>query len=238
VVAAHTLANWKDSTFAGSWADGDVLADMLDFPRRMAAAVIARETPAPNVVIDVGSGPGAFLAVFLDEFPQARGIWTDASEPMEVIARQRLARFGDRVEYRLVEMTDLTAADLPGDADVVLSSRASHHLDQIGLANFYAQAADRLRTGGWIVNLDHIGPERLWDARYRAVRPRFTGPRRDTRESHAHTQPLPSLRQHLDAVAAAGFADADVAWKAFATVLLMGAKAETGTGAQAETSGS
>ena len=224
---AHTLANWKDSTFANSWASGDVLADLLDMPRRMSAAFVAQEISAPNTVIDVGSGPGAFLEVFLDEFPQARGIWTDASEPMESIARERLARFGDRVEYRLVEMTDLSDSNLPTDADVILSSRASHHLDAAGLASFYSQAAGRLRPGGWIVNLDHMGPSDRWDKRYRATRPRFTGPRRDPHEKHTHNYPLPSLEMHRDALAAAGVGDVDVAWKAFATALLMGAKSET-----------
>ena len=36
------------------------------------------------------------------------------------------------------------------------------------------------------------------------------------------TTPLPSLTDHTEALAAAGFTDLDVAWKAFGTVLIMG----------------
>ena len=45
----------------------------------------------------------------LQEFPSARGIWTDASEATLGLARDRLAEFGDRVEFRIADMTDLAA---------------------------------------------------------------------------------------------------------------------------------
>lgn len=218
--APHTLDDWREPGYANAWNQQDALRDMLALPRRMAAALIGNEL-TPELIIDVGSGPGAFLEVFLDAFGEARGLWTDASEAMRDIATGTLARFGDRVSYQLAEMTDLSGAGAPGAADVVLSSRASHHLDQAGLHTFYAQLASRLRPGGWVANIDHVGPAASWDLRYRAVRPLFTG-KKPAREGHSHSYPLPSLDQHAGALAAAGFSDVDVAWKAFGTVLVMG----------------
>jgi SAM-dependent methyltransferase len=245
----HTLADWREPAYANAWNDRDALRDLLDLPRRMAAALIGYDA-SPRTVLDIGSGPGAFLEIFLDAFPDARGTWTDASEAMRDIAVQSLARFGDRVTYVIADMTDLSAVAAPqalqapetqdqqdvpataattaaaaGAADVVLSSRASHHLDPAGLAVFYAQAAERLNPQGWMVNLDHIGPANAWNTRYRAARPQFTGPRRAAGEGHKHTSPLPSLDDHLAAMTGAGFGDVDLAWKAFGTVMLLGRKA-------------
>jgi SAM-dependent methyltransferase len=164
----EAAAVWREADFARGWAQSDVFSDMLDFPRHIAAAVVAGDNPAPACVVDVGSGPGAVLSVFLERFPSARGIWTDASEAMLGLARERLAPFGDRVEYRIVDMTDLAGAGLPPGADVITTSRAAHHLDREGLFAFYAQAAALLKPGGWLVNLDHIGPDDVWDQRRRA----------------------------------------------------------------------
>jgi len=216
----EAAAIWRQADFARSWAQGDVFSDMLDFPRQMAAAIIAGDNPEPACVVDVGSGPGAFLSVFLGRFPSARGIWTDASEAMLDLAQERLAPFGDRVEYRIADMTDLRGGALPADADVITTSRAAHHLDRAGLAGFYAQAASLLRPGGWLVNLDHIGPADVWDKRLRAARTQFAtspeGPK------HHHNYPLTSVSDHLDAYAAAGISDVEVVWRAFYTCLFMG----------------
>ena len=62
---------WREADFARDWASNDGLADILEFPRRIAAAVVADDNTAPECVVDIGSGPGAFLAVFLDQFPSA-----------------------------------------------------------------------------------------------------------------------------------------------------------------------
>lgn len=106
----RAAARWQDQDFARGWARGDAMRDLLDFPRRMAAAVVALGTASPTQVVDIASGPGDFLAVFLEQFPAAHGTWTDASPAMLELARERLASFGDRVDFRLADMTDLASA--------------------------------------------------------------------------------------------------------------------------------
>jgi len=214
---------WRDAELARSWAATDGLGGMLAFPWKLAAAIVASDRPAARLVVDVASGPGAFLATFLEELPACAGVWMDASEAMREQARERLARFGDRVELRLGDMTDLDAAGLPRDADALITSRALHHLERAGLFAFYAEAAEHLAPGGWLVNLDHTGPADVWDKRFRAVRTRFTGPV-SKQAAHPHHYPFTSVRDHLDAFAAAGIDDVEVAWKAFYTCLFMGRK--------------
>lgn len=228
----RAAASWQDEGFARSWAEHDSFRDLLDFPRRMAATIVAGDNPAPATIVDVAAGPGAVLAVFLERFPDASGVWTDASRAMLDLARKRLAPFGDRVEYRVADMTDLDGADLPAGVDVITTSRAAHHLDRDGLISFYAAAVRRLKPGGWLVDLDHIGPasqagppaaagyDNVWDQRLRAARTELgvtpDGPR------HHHNYPLTSLSDHLDAFAAAGVTDVEVPWRAFYTCLFMG----------------
>lgn len=220
----RAAAPWKQSQFARQWLESDGMADMLDFPRHLAAAITGLDG-TPRTVVDIGSGQGAFLEVFLEQFPSCRGICSDASEAMLAQARQRLARFGDRVEFGVGDMTDLQAAAIPGDVDVIMTSRAVHHLDRDGLFAFYRDCAARLSRDGWLVNLDHTGPVDVWDRRFRAVRPAFVPPRSHSPKHH-HTYPLTSVNDHLDAFAAAGITDVEIAWKAFFTCLFMGRKVD------------
>jgi SAM-dependent methyltransferase len=214
---------WRQEDFARNWAQQDRLGDMLDFPRRIAAAVIANDNQAPKVVLDVASGPGAFLGVFLERFPSARGIWTDVSDAMLGLAKSNLAKFGDRVEYRVVDMTDLAGSGLPGGVDVVTTSRAAHHLNREELFSFYAQAASLLAPGGWLVNLDHTGPDEVWNTRLRTVRKDFVPPKGEETKHH-HNYPLTSVSDHLEGFAAAGLDDHEMVWRAFFTCLFMGRK--------------
>jgi SAM-dependent methyltransferase len=218
----EATVTWQDDDFARSWARQDSLRGMLDFPRRIAAAVVAEDNPGLDLVVDIGSGPGEFLAVFLEEFPAARGVWTDVSAAMLDLAGTRLAEFGGRVEFQTVDMTDLTV--IPGGAGLITTSRATHHLDRAGLLDFYAQAASHLAPGGWLVNLDHTGSDDPWNARLRSARKRFRAPAdpAEGQPSHHHNYPLPSVRDHLDGYAAAGITDVQVVWRAFYTSLFMG----------------
>lgn len=218
---AETADRWKDPDYAATWASHDAGSDLLLLPRAISAAVVAADRPDAGIIADVGAGPGAMLEAFLKEMPGLRGIWCDSSEAMLEQAQVRLAPFAGRVSYLLGDMTDLGGTDLPGELDAVVTSRAAHHLDRRGLAGFYTAAAAHLAPGGWLVNLDHVGPPEVWDRRYREVRRRFVAPS-PPGSGHHHNYPLPSEADHLAGFAAAGVAEVDVAWKAFYTCLFMG----------------
>jgi trans-aconitate methyltransferase len=194
---------------------------MLVVPRRISATIVAADRPGTALVVDVGSGPGDYLATMLDMFPSARGVWTDVSPAMEDIARPELARYGDRIEFALVDIEDLTP--LPAAADVITTSRASHHLDPAALARFYAGAAGHLAPGGWLVNLDHVLTPGPWERRLRAARTAMIPPKREG-TGHSHDKPLPTLDQHLSGLATAGFDDVAVPWRSFYTCLIMARK--------------
>lgn len=211
-------AFWTDPALARGWADNDAQRDLLSLPRVIAAEIVAVDHPGPAVVADIGSGPGDFLAVFLDRLPEATGIWSDISEAMETMGRDRLGGYADRVTYRIADMTDFTG--LPSDLDVITTSRAVHHLDRDGLRAFYRDAGAHLAPGGWLVNLDHFGPSDAWNTRLREARTRLV-PRTTEQRPHHHNYPLTSVADHLDALAEAGFTDVETPWRGFVTGLFM-----------------
>lgn len=210
---------WLDPHFVRQWAANDGIADLLAFPRRIAAAMVAHETSEVRLIVDIGSGPGDFLAAMLEQFPDARGLWTDASPAMRELAEQRLESYAGRVEYAIVDMTAL-GDGIPRDADVITTSRAAHHLDRDGLSSFYREVAHHLAPGGWLANLDHVGPSAEWDLRLRAVRRHFRPSPADGQKHH-HNYPLTSVGDHFAALAAAGLGDCEIVWRAFITCLFM-----------------
>jgi SAM-dependent methyltransferase len=213
-----TTSEWMDETLAARWTAADSLKEMLVVPRRISATIVAADRPATALVVDVGSGPGDYLATMLDTFPAARGVWTDVSPAMQDIARAELARYGDRIEFRLVDIEDLAA--LPADADLITTSRASHHLDPDALARFYAAAAAHLAPGGWLVNLDHVRSPGRWDRRLRDARAAMIPQKKDG-TGHSHDKPLPTVEQHLAGLRAAGLEDVAIPWRSFYTCLIM-----------------
>jgi tRNA (cmo5U34)-methyltransferase len=218
------LASWHQSDYAAQWAGEDVIANMLELPRRISAAIVVDAGIEVEHVVDLGAGPGVYLELFLESFPAARGTWVDSSEAMLELGRKRLdARFGDRVEYVVHDVERLEDAEV-APAQVVLSSRALHHFSPESLAHVYATVYDIVTPGGFAINLDHVGAPGDWEQVYRRVRKRFTGERRQTLAPHRHDYPLAPADEHLRRLSEAGFDAPDAPWRTFYTALLLARK--------------
>jgi SAM-dependent methyltransferase len=217
---AEQIESWESGAYAVEWASDDVLAGLLELPRRISTALVADSGIGVERIVDLGSGQGTYLDWFLRAFPSARGTWVDANGAMENLARERLAALGDRVDYVLADIERLDELDL-GAADVITTSRVLHHFSAESLRRVYRVAHELLRPGGFLFNLDHVGAPGEWDARYRRIRDRFTGARRRELKPHRHDYPLPGPEEHLRWIADAGFETPDVAWRTFYTVLLV-----------------
>jgi SAM-dependent methyltransferase len=212
------LESWQ-SEYAVEWATDDVLADLLELPRRISVALVADADMSVRHVVDLGSGHGPYLEMFLRAFPSARGTWVDSSEEMRALAQERLGGLADRVGYILADVERLDDAGLE-PAEVVVTSRVLHHFSPESLQRVYRAAFDLLTPGGFLFNLDHVGAPGDWDARYRRIREQFTRSRRRELKPHRHDYPLAGPDEHLEWISAAGFETPDVAWRTFYTVLL------------------
>jgi SAM-dependent methyltransferase len=217
--ADPTTRTWSSEAFVAEWVGQDVLADMLKLPRQISAALVADAGVDVTHVIDLGSGPGAYLQTLLESFPSARGTWVDTSPTMEEVARERLAHLDDRVEYRIGDIEALDSLHL-GDADVVVTSRVVHHFSPESIQRFYAGVHEHLADGGFFFNLDHFGVPEPWEQRYRAIRRQFTGRPKQEVPRHHHDYPFSLIETHLGWLEQAGFAPPDVPWRTFFTALL------------------
>jgi SAM-dependent methyltransferase len=217
------LESWESEDYATAWASEDVIADMLELPRQVSVALVAEAGIDITHVLDVGSGPGAYLELFLDAFPEARGTWVDVSDAMRALAHERLARFGDRVAYVVGDAERLDELGL-APAQVVCSSRTFHHFSPDSLRRIYRAAFELLTPGGFVMNLDHVGAAGDWETVYRRIRPRFTGARAKRLEPHRHDYPLARAEQHGGWMQAAGFGPYDTPWRMFYTALIVARK--------------
>jgi len=130
--------DWDASTY-------DRVADPM---ARWGAAVIERLTlQGDERVLDAGCGSGRVTELLAERLPDGQVIALDGSPSMVDAARQRLARFGDRIEYVVADL----GAPLPieGDLDAVLSTATFHWVpDHDAL---FANLAAVTRPGGWLV---------------------------------------------------------------------------------------
>src|ERR1051326_8785233 len=93
------LESWHSPDFAAQWTGEDVLAGVLELPRRISVAIAQDAGLSVSHVVDLGAGHAPYLELYLRSFPEARGTWVDSSEAMEDLARKRLGRLGDRVTF-------------------------------------------------------------------------------------------------------------------------------------------
>ena len=201
--------------------------DRLEEPRRLAAAIIAQDNPAPKSIVDVGSFTGEFLEAFMERFPASHGQWTEPVDGNLGNARKRFARFGDHVSYVIgCPSRDISLGCVPKDVDVLITSWLSIHQDLKGIQNFYRDAYAMLPHGGWLANLDHVAFQSD------AWRARLSGARAEEAKSgrvavtegppvHHAEFVTPSLEEQVAALRAAGFDDVQVAWSRMNTVLLL-----------------
>ena len=223
---SEELASWKEGTYVADWVGDDVLADLLVLPRRISVALVDASGIEVGHVVDLGSGHGPYLQLLLETFPDARGTWLDSSPAMEPLGRESLSAFGDRVSFVLGDIEDFAALELD-PAQVIVSSRAIHHFSHDSIRGLYRAAYDGLTEEGWFFNLDHFGTPSDWKRRYRAIRDRFTGPRKEPLRPHREPFELTVPETQIQWLREAGF-DADIPWRTFFTALLAARKAPAG----------
>jgi tRNA (cmo5U34)-methyltransferase len=112
--------------------------------------VLGALAPADARVLDLGGGTGALSAAVLGRLPEVRVTVLDVDGAMLEEGRRRLARFGERVEFREASFLD----PLPS-ADAVMASLALHHVHDLDAkTEVYRAIHAALSAGGVFVNLD------------------------------------------------------------------------------------
>jgi predicted methyltransferase len=203
--------------------------DRLGDARRLAALIVAQNGGSPKSVVDVGSFTGEFLEAFLEQFPAAKGQWTEPLDNNQKLAEQRFARFGPRVNYRIgCPGRDIALGCLPADMDVLVSSWLTIHRNPAEIEAFHQKAFASLPSGGWVVIMDHAGVDGAWGPRLKAAREQAVSAGlamlREGPPVHHPDYVTPPLEVQLAAMRDAGFADPRVVWSRLDTVLMMARK--------------
>ena len=198
---------------------------------RLMVGLMPFEHSQPIRVLDIGTGQGAVAAVVLDAFPHARAVRLDVSEPMMEIAKERMARYGDRFRYHLGDFVDgELPAGLGGPFDVAVAARAIHHLPSAKKQLLYKAIYGSLNPGGCFFNVDSVAPadDRL-RARYREAGRYLRGELVDRGATPASRPPMPGhyyepLEEQLRFLREAGFNSVDCFWKRLGQTIVGGYK--------------
>lgn len=213
-----------------SVADAEPYGDRLGPARRIAALVVAQDNPSPKLIVDVGSHAGEFLEAFMQRFPNSHGQWTEPVDESYANAKIRLSRFGKNIDYVIgCPARDISLGCVPKGVDVLITSWVSIHQDLTGIRKFYHEAAAMLPSGGWLINLDHVGfGATEWEKWLHAARGEATtaglSSIKEGPSVHHPEFVTPTVEDQLAAFRAAGIDDVQVVWRRFNTVLLMGRK--------------
>ncbi len=100
-----------------------------------------------ELVLDAGCGSGRVTELLAERLPRGRVVALDASASMIDAARERLARFGDRIEFVVADLGQPLPLAEPVDA--ILSTATFHWVpDHEAL---FRNLAAVIRPGGWLV---------------------------------------------------------------------------------------
>src|SRR5215468_10443605 len=153
--------DWHSRDYVDWWITRDQSRDaerrqqlraMLGHARTAADAELA--------VIDIGGGYGVLTEEVVAAFPRARVTLLDYSEPMLLVARERLIAHRGRINYVLADLTDRSWVDRVlslgfGPFDLAVSAIAIHNLRQTPLiANAYSGVASVLKPRALFLDYD------------------------------------------------------------------------------------
>jgi trans-aconitate 2-methyltransferase len=95
----------------------------FEWGKRVLSRLVLR---GDETVIDVGCGTGRLTELLAERLPRGRVIASDRDAGMVAEARAHLARFGDRVDFLVVNALELPALD----ADAVFSTATFHWIPE------------------------------------------------------------------------------------------------------------
>ena len=98
-------------------------------------------------VLDAGCGSGRVTELLAARLPLGRVVALDGSPAMIEAARERLASFGDRIEYVVADLEEPLTLHMPIDA--VFSTATFHWVPDHDV--LFTNLASVLRPGGWLV---------------------------------------------------------------------------------------
>jgi tRNA (cmo5U34)-methyltransferase len=151
---------WRSKELAEMYLDGvraavPMAGEQIDVLLRVALA--ARSSA--NCILDVGCGDGILGRALLDQYPEARAVFSDYSEHMLDAAKAKCP--ANRSVFILADYSApswVEAVQGRAPFDIVVSGFSIHHQPDERKRGVYREAFDLLTPGGLFLNLEHVKP--------------------------------------------------------------------------------
>ncbi len=164
--------NWQDPAFAEAW-DARHLAGNPARAEHLSLLLAILDHVNGGWILDIGCGSGLVAQMVLDRSPNIRVFGLDSSTAMLTIARDRLARYGERVRLADGDLTSLDRVEAPSECSAVIAVQSLHHLDEAQYRSTVRWTFDHLLPGGWFFIIDRLAiPSEALYSTYCAVRAR------------------------------------------------------------------
>jgi tRNA (cmo5U34)-methyltransferase len=124
----------------------------------MMSILKTRKHPVENF-LDLGCGDGILGAAILGEYPSARGVFADFSEPMLEQAREQLKEYADQLVFENLDYGNyawVNRVQSYGPFDAVVSGYSIHHQPDARKRQIYEEIFSLLRPNSWFINIEHV----------------------------------------------------------------------------------
>jgi SAM-dependent methyltransferase len=124
----------------------------------MISILKTREGPIGSFM-DLGCGDGILGATILGEYPFARGVLVDFSEPMLEQAREQLKEYASQLTFENIDYGNPAWVDrlqTRAPFDVIVSGYSIHHQPDSRKRQIYEEVFSFLTPSGWFVNIEHV----------------------------------------------------------------------------------
>jgi tRNA (cmo5U34)-methyltransferase len=127
----------------------------------MMSILKTREGPIKRFM-DLGCGDGILGAAILGQYPSARGVLVDFSQPMLWQAREQLKEYADQLLFENLDYGDASWVNrIPVETpfDAIVSGYSIHHQPDMRKRQIYEEIFSLLKPNGWFINIEHVASD-------------------------------------------------------------------------------
>ncbi|MDY6959009.1 MAG: class I SAM-dependent methyltransferase, partial [Halobacteriota archaeon] len=158
------MKDYEDQRFFKMAETYDKMAQLLvpkyDLLQDETLKIASFEGVTDPTVVDLGAGSGILLEKVLTRYPDAKCYWIDFSDDFLKIAKERLSRFGERIEFILSPIEEDWEREIENGegkgVDAIFSMSAIHHLESAEKKRLYRRCFEILNRSGWFFNIDEM----------------------------------------------------------------------------------